>query len=48
MDKVGWVRVDTGLVWVFSSFEYLMDNVSSLQLNTGHTLVVSSLEIFDG
>jgi hypothetical protein len=39
--------LDTGLLWVLPSWNYLMDSVSWEQLDTGFTHVVSSLELFD-
>jgi hypothetical protein len=48
MDSVSWMKLDTRLTWWYHSWKYLMDNVRWVQLNTGHTRLVSSLELFDG
>jgi hypothetical protein len=48
MDRVRWVQMDTGFIWMVSSFESLMDSISWVQLDTGLTRVVSFLEIFHG
>jgi hypothetical protein len=48
MDKVKWLLVVTGLVWVVSFLEFLDGNIRWVQLNTGLTCVVSSLELYYG